>query len=213
MSPARTVKSSRMPHVNSDQRKAHAKMIGDLYRVYCLVRKGNLRVVNPNPKQPFIPRMEIYDNPASDTIVATFELPGVKFTDISISVKDEVLFVEGERRNKYIRHRHPSVREPARTEGGNMDVDSDMIKDLFPHSEFRYGKFRKTFDLPRGADNSCIKASTSDGLLTVIWPRDPLAYKQTHNMERLSLEHPTSALRGRHSEPLATSAHYYQDSM
>ncbi|KAJ7253067.1 hypothetical protein B0H12DRAFT_1233774 [Mycena haematopus] len=210
MSPARTVNPSRMSNSISDQRKARLRMMQDLYKVYCLVRKGNLRVVNPNPKKPFIPRMEVYDDPASEIIVATFELPGVKFTDMSISVKDEVLFVEGERRARYIPHRHPSVRGPTQTEGG--DMNSDAVKDLFPHYEFRYGKFCKTFDLPRGADNSCIKASASDGLLTVTWPRDPLAYNQAHNMERLSIERPTSSIRRRHAEPLATGVHYSQDS-
>ncbi|KAJ6588382.1 hypothetical protein B0H19DRAFT_882990, partial [Mycena capillaripes] len=111
-------------------------------------------------------RMEVYNDPDSPNIVATFELPGVKNADITIAVKQGVLLLQGERRPRYRRNRHPSVRAHAR---------------MFPFEELRYGEFRRAVRLPPGVDvtvltllypqNSCISASLSDGLLTVSWPR------------------------------------------
>ncbi|KAF7343429.1 SHSP domain-containing protein [Mycena venus] len=179
MSPTRTVKSSRMSNPNSDQRQAARRMVQGIFRA---IREGNLRVVHPDPKAPFKPRMELYDNPDSANIVATFELPGVKISDLSISVKQGVLLIHGERRARYIPHRHPSVRghSQAQAEAGDMDVDSPTSSEsaaharLFPLEELRYGEFRRAIRLPPGADTSCINASLSDGLLTVSWPRSLL---------------------------------------
>lgn len=187
--------------------------------IFHALREGNLRVVKPDHNAPFRPRMELYDDPDSPNIVATFELPGVKISDLSISVKQGVLLLHGERRARYIPHRHPSVRGQSQAEAGDMDVDSTTTSEtarqararLFPYEELRYGQFRRAIRLPQGADNSCISASLSDGLLTVSWPRSPLSAKQIDESTRASsqqtpsVERPTSSVR---AEPLGTGAQY-----
>jgi HSP20 family protein len=146
-----------MSDANSEQRQAARRMIHGIFRA---LREGNLRVVRPDHNAPFRPRMELYDDPDSPNIVATFELPGVKISDLSISVKQGVLLLHGERRARYIPHRHPSVRGQSQTEAGDMDVDSPTTSEaarqararLFPYEELRYGQFRRAIRLPQGAD-------------------------------------------------------------
>ncbi|KAJ6613561.1 HSP20-like chaperone, partial [Mycena sp. CBHHK59/15] len=99
-------------------------------------------------------RMEVYNDPDSPNIVATFELPGVKNSDVSISVKQGMLLIQGQR--------HPRYPSRARAEADSR---------YFPFQELRYGSFRRSLRLPSGADTSSITASLSDGLLTVSWPR------------------------------------------
>ncbi|KAJ7202737.1 HSP20-like chaperone, partial [Mycena rebaudengoi] len=104
-------------------------------------------------------RMDVYDDPDSPTIVATFELPGVvKRDDVSISVKDGALIVQGQRLLLC---------------ATDMDVDSDANARFFPFQELRYGSFARRLQLPLGANTRHTTASLSDGLLTVSWPRSP----------------------------------------
>ncbi|KAJ7672615.1 HSP20-like chaperone [Mycena polygramma] len=206
MSPARTISTARMSESNSAQREAMRRLVRG---VYDGIRQGKLRVVEPNPNAPFRPRMEIFNDPDSPNVIATFELPGVKIADLSISVKQGVLLIHGERQPRYRRRqRHPSVRgQPQAEAGDNMDVDSaaasrasEAHARLFPKEELRYGQFRRAVRLPTGADTSCISASLSDGLLTVTWPRQPLGPKQldgttTAPTVHSVLERPTSSVR------------------
>ncbi|KAF7371776.1 SHSP domain-containing protein [Mycena venus] len=189
-------------------RQAARRMAQGIFRA---IREGNLRVVHPEPKAPFKPRMELYNNPDSPNIVATFELPGVKISDLSISAKEGLLLIYGERRAQYIPHGHP-VRghSQGQAEAGDMNVDSPTSSAtharLFPLEELRYGKFHRVIRLPPGADTSCINASLSDGLLTVSWPRSPLALKhldEASSQKPASIERPTSSVR---MEPLGTGA-------
>ncbi|KAF8194344.1 hypothetical protein K438DRAFT_817548 [Mycena galopus ATCC 62051] len=177
---ASSVKPSRTPDSEAE-REFWIKQ--KLYHAY---RAGRIRV-RPDPKTVKLwqPRMEIYDNPASDIIIATFEVPGVNFKkEMSVKVKDEELIVEGVRRSRYRKARHPSVRVPA---DASMDVDSDDA--FFPVNELRYGPFRRTFQLPHGADISCVKTTVPiDGIVTVHWPRDPLA--AIHRIKGLNMNTP-----------------------
>lgn len=106
--------------------------------------------------------MELYNNPDSPNITATFELPGVKISDLSISVKQGMLLIQGERHPRYSSRRHPSLRGYPPAEGGEMDVDSPEASQaraqadarFFPVQELRYGSFRRAIRLPTGADVS-----------------------------------------------------------
>jgi HSP20 family protein len=113
--------------------------------------------------------MEVYDDPDSPNIVATFELPGVPIREIKISVKQGVLMIYGERHARYspmaVANRHPSVRAaPSRpAEAGAMDVDRDSAAEdahakLFPVEELRYGRFQRAIRLPTGVDVSFVFA-------------------------------------------------------
>ncbi|KAJ7231662.1 hypothetical protein C8J57DRAFT_1580641 [Mycena rebaudengoi] len=169
MSPARTPKSTTMSDAESRRRDT---IVG----VLRAIRDGRLRVVHPHPTGPFRPRMDVYDDPDSPTIVATFELPGVvKRDDVSISAKDGALIVQGQRLPRYrsSTRTHPSLHGRPQPEATDMDVDSDANARFFPFQELRYGSFARRLQLPLGANTRHTTASLSDGLLTVSWPRSP----------------------------------------
>ncbi|KAJ7164922.1 hypothetical protein C8R46DRAFT_1035584 [Mycena filopes] len=205
MSPTRTTKPARMSTTELNRQNAR-KMI---LEVYDAIRRGNLHVKRPDPNQPFRPRMEVYNDPDSPNIIATFEVPGVKITDLSISVKQGHLLIQGERHPKYRPRRHPSVRGQPEPAAGGMDVDSTTSRPtaldsanarFFPYEELRYGPFARKLRLPPGVDTSCIGASLSDGLLTVSWPRTlPTGTTQPEDAsmdtEHTSIERPTSSVR------------------
>jgi len=69
------------------------------------------------------------------------EIPGVPASDVSVSVKDGVLTVSGERKFE------------AEAEGRRHRI------------ERRYGKFSRSFRLPEDADESSIGARARDGVL------------------------------------------------
>ncbi|KAJ7204263.1 HSP20-like chaperone [Mycena rebaudengoi] len=123
------------------------------------VREGRVRVVNPQPARPFRPRMDVCNDPGSDHIVVTFELPGVRGGDVQVFIKDGVLTVQGQR----------LARSPyTRTLQARIDPPDEQV---FPVREMRYGYFRRRLRLPNGPNPSFISVFLSDGLLTVSWPR------------------------------------------
>ncbi|KAJ7151454.1 hypothetical protein C8R43DRAFT_1005244 [Mycena crocata] len=220
MSPARTLKASRMSESETARQLARKQILA----LYEAIRLGSIHVVNPKPGSTFRPRMELYNNPDSPNIIATFEIPGVKIADLSISVKAGNLLIQGDRRPRYRSNRtHPSLRGQ-QTESGDMDVDSgtqatqaqaqadaEAEARFFPSQELRYGSFRRALRLPAGVDTSCISASLSDGLLTVSWPRSPVAMNQADQPSIStitaghSIERPTSSVR---AEPHTTASRY-----
>ncbi|KAJ7154175.1 HSP20-like chaperone [Mycena filopes] len=114
--------------------------------------------------------MDLYDNPRFPDIVATFELPGVKLSDLSITVKEGVLEIVGQRQRSYrsdLRRLHPSLHATDATSVSESDVDIRHWR----CRELRYGVFRRSLQLPTGIEQSAISATMMEGLLTVSWPR------------------------------------------
>lgn len=81
-----------------------------------------------------------------DHYLVSFDLPGVKKEDLSIEVKDNHLFVTGERRKEY------------------KDTKAK-------HYERTYGKFQRAFALPEKVDSSQVEASYEDGVLHLLIPK------------------------------------------
>ncbi|KAJ7075117.1 hypothetical protein B0H15DRAFT_41494 [Mycena belliarum] len=194
-----TPSSPPISETNSTQRDQALQSILAIYQAY---RLGRLRRV-PTPTAPFRPRMEVYNDPDLPNVIVTFELPGVRISDVSITVpKPGMLLIQGDRRPRYGRPRaHPSVRGHQETETVDMDVDSQtsghtqLDTRYFPCQELRYGSFRRAIHLPSGADASCIKANLSEGLLTVSCPRSPASPRRVATPERSPIEHPISSAR------------------
>ncbi|THU89605.1 hypothetical protein K435DRAFT_587416, partial [Dendrothele bispora CBS 962.96] len=91
-------------------------------------------------------RVDIWDNPESPTVIATFELPGVRREDLAVHVQD---------------HRKDNGHEPQQ-------------QGRFSRAELRYGKFSRKLDLGRGVfEYHVIAADLREGMLTVTWPRVP----------------------------------------
>ena len=74
------------------------------------------------------------------------DVPGVKKEDIELEVKDNRLFVSGERK-----------------------ASADKEKVL--RSERRYGKFSRIFTLPQDVNTDAIEARFEEGVLTVAIPK------------------------------------------
>jgi HSP20 family protein len=82
-----------------------------------------------------------------DNFYLTLELPGVTRDNVRIWVEDSVLAINGEKK------------------------DSLAEKDVRRLSERRFGKFEKSFRLPRLVDVSRIEADFKDGILTITVPK------------------------------------------
>ena len=90
-----------------------------------------------------------------DQIRVLVELPGMQAEDVDLDVENNVLTISGEKR------------EERREE-----------KDTWHLSERRYGKFSRSFVLPRGVDQEKIRASFENGVLSVTIPKSEKARRR-----------------------------------
>jgi HSP20 family protein len=93
------------------------------------------------------PAVDIFEAPNHDLIVKA-EVPAMKKEDIKVSVEQNVLTIEGERK-----------------------LDSDVARDQYHRLERGFGAFRRSFTLPATLDGSRVSASYTDGVLTVTLPQ------------------------------------------
>jgi HSP20 family protein len=84
----------------------------------------------------------------SDRYTITAELPGLKAEDVKITLADNVLTVEGEKRE-----------ERERKERNYHRVERSQ------------GRFRRSFSLPGGVRADRVKAAARDGVLTITVPK------------------------------------------
>lgn len=85
------------------------------------------------------------------------DLPGVQKDDIKIDISKGVLTISGERRTK-----------------------EEVKEDDYYKVETSFGKFTRSFTLPDNIDTENIEASSSDGVLEVVIPKqDNLVDKKT----------------------------------
>ncbi|WP_176475715.1 Hsp20/alpha crystallin family protein [Halomonas salipaludis] len=96
------------------------------------------------------PQLDIAER-ASEYVISV-EVPGVEEKDISLSLDDHRLVIEGEKRQE------------SRTEDNQLH-----------RIERSYGRFRRVLDLPSDAKDEEIKASFNNGVLTVRVPRSEQA--------------------------------------
>lgn len=75
-------------------------------------------------------------------------IPGLKKEEIKIDLKNDVLTISGERKQK-----------------------EEKREAKYLLGEIRYGKFSRTFHLPENVDRNSIEASFNDGILEVIIPK------------------------------------------
>jgi HSP20 family protein len=92
--------------------------------------------------------MDLHENAESNTVTATFEFPGLKKEDISIDVHNGRMTISAESK-----------------------VSSEHEESGYAVRERRYGKWSRTLQLPQDVQDSEIKASMEDGLLTVTFPK------------------------------------------
>lgn len=90
------------------------------------------------------PPIDLYED--KDSLIVKAELPGMNKTDIDISLHDGTLTIAGERKN----------------ESENSAAS---------RSERFFGRFARSFDLPKPVDPNKVKATYKDGILTVVLPK------------------------------------------
>lgn len=93
------------------------------------------------------PAVDIFEA-ANHDIVIKAELPAMKKEDIKVTVEQNVLALEGERK-----------------------FDDTVAKDQYHRLERGFGQFRRTFTLPATIDSSRVSAAYADGVLTITIPQ------------------------------------------
>ncbi|KAH9951196.1 small heat shock protein [Amylocystis lapponica] len=93
-------------------------------------------------------RMDVRENAQTNTVTATFELPGLSKENVQIDVHNGVLSVSGESKTA-----------------------SDRDNNGYVVRERRYGKFSRAIPLPQGIKHEDIKAAMDNGVLTITFPK------------------------------------------
>ncbi|MBM9538409.1 Hsp20/alpha crystallin family protein [Desulfobulbus alkaliphilus] len=109
--------------------------LDELSKTY--VEKGK----TPGPANVF-PALNIYEEP--DRLLITAELPGVKTTDLDLSIEGETLTIQGQR------------------SGGDSETGAS-----YHRREIQYGSFSRAVTLPVKVDTETIAAKLTNGILTV----------------------------------------------
>lgn len=92
------------------------------------------------------PAVDIYETAGSLVIKA--EIPGVDKNDISVEVKDNSLYLKGERK-----------------------FEKDIKEENYHRMERSYGSFTRVFSLPTTVDQDKVKASFKNGVLEITIPK------------------------------------------
>ncbi|KUK50979.1 MAG: Heat shock protein Hsp20 [candidate division TA06 bacterium 32_111] len=104
------------------------------------------KMLQPYYESNWTPSMDISET--DKEFFVTVELPGLKKEDITLSIDNNVLTIEGERKSE-------------KEEKGKT----------FHRIERSYGKFYRSVTLPKKVDEDNIKASFKDGLLNITIPK------------------------------------------
>ncbi|BAT72011.1 HSP20 family protein [Thermosulfidibacter takaii ABI70S6] len=94
----------------------------------------------------WVPPVDIYET--ENEIVIKAEVPGVTLNDIEIKLEDDTLVIRGEKK-----------------------FERDMEKETYHRAERVYGKFQRSFVIPKTIDKEKIKASLKHGVLTIVLPK------------------------------------------
>jgi HSP20 family protein len=92
------------------------------------------------------PALDVYED--KDNLVVRAELPGMKKEDIDISFHENIVTISGERKNEK-----------------KYDGAETSREERF------FGRFTRSFQLPKTVDASKVKAIYKDGVLTVTLPK------------------------------------------
>lgn len=105
-------------------------------------------------------------SPASDVVetdknyLISIELPGIAREDIEVDLSGEMLSVRAEKSEEHTEE-----------------------KEKYRWSERRYGSIERSFRLPKGVDDTKIKASHTDGVLRLTLPKTKKAKKKQRKVD------------------------------
>lgn len=92
------------------------------------------------------PTVDIYET--KDEVIIDAEIPGMKQSDISVSISDNILTIKGEKKQ-----------------------EKEVKEENFHRVERVYGMFSRSFTLPVGIKEENIKAVYKDGVLKISLPK------------------------------------------
>jgi HSP20 family protein len=123
--------------------------ISPLERLYALQREFDRAFEGEanGGSATWVPAMDVVET--TDEVLCHLEVPGMTADDIDIRVQDNVLVVSGEKKASTEEHK----------EGGFRSI------------ERRYGRFERSFTLPRSIDTSHVTARHENGVLTIVLPK------------------------------------------
>ncbi|MFP5385554.1 MAG: Hsp20/alpha crystallin family protein [Bacteriovoracia bacterium] len=104
----------------------------------------------------FVPKVDLKDK--GKEYLVTAEIPGMTEKDIDISLDENVLTLQGERRSEH--------------------KDEDKDKGFF-RSEISYGSFYRTIPLNEEVDDNKVEANYKDGMLKITLPKKEGAQKKS----------------------------------
>lgn len=116
-------------------------------------------------KETFAPACEICDEDSFYMI--SLDIPGLKKDEINIEVKDNHLYVTGERK-----------------------AFSKTEKNNILRSERTYGKFERVFSLPQNINADKIEAKFENGVLDISLPKEEKSQKRKITISEKSHETP-----------------------
>jgi len=107
---------------------------------------------SPMSESGWVPNVDIFERKGE--LVVNAELPGLAKDDVKVEIADDLLTIQGEKRE-----------------------DKEEEKEGYYATECRYGSFYRAIPLPEGADAQGAKASFKNGMLevTIPRPRTPLS--------------------------------------
>ena len=135
----------------------------------------------------WMPRSDVKET--ENAFVVTAELPGVPKENININIKDDVLTIEGKKEAVVESSSTPSSTsstssdENKETKEDNQEKakeketktepkkETPKAKSQWNRVERYYGSFRRSFTLPEGTVPSEIKATHTDGVLSISIPK------------------------------------------
>jgi len=95
-----------------------------------------------NMNENFYPRIDISED--KNNINVTAEIPGVKKENIKITLQDNILTIEGEKKK-----------------------ETEQKEKNFYRSERMFGSFKRSFTLPEEVDSEKVDAKFEDGMLQI----------------------------------------------
>ena len=101
---------------------------------------------NSDAFNTWAPALDVYED--HDNLLVRAELPGMKKENIDISLHDNVITVSGERKNE------------KKYEGSKTSREERF-----------FGRFTRSIALPKQVDSDRVKATYTDGVLTVTLPK------------------------------------------
>ncbi len=141
------------------------------------------RLESLSPGAAAVARTAVDVHELSDAFEFVADVPGLTREDVVVQVHDgNVLTISGERRMEEASEEAPPAEEgqPSKGEEQPKEREADRAVSTASRQPYRrversFGKFVRSFSLPRNADLDNVKATVTKGVLTVRVPKKPVA--------------------------------------